>query len=64
MTDRKEGINLGGTLPSGPPFRFWLSGDDIVLRVTDRICTAHKRWMTPAEARSLAHALLDLAGED
>lgn len=56
-----EQITLGGTVPSGESFQTVISPRVIALRVGDRICVAHARWMSPVDARSAAEAILALA---
>jgi hypothetical protein len=53
-------IALSGVLPGGPRFAAIVSSAVIVLDTDGRVCAAHPRWMTRAEAAQLAEALHEL----
>lgn len=61
MAGQLEAVTLSGLLPGGPRFAAIVSHEVIVLDVDGRVCAAHPRWMTRAEAAQLAEALLELA---
>lgn len=53
-------IALSGVLPGGPRFAAIVSSAVIAVDVNGRVCVAHPRWMTRAEAVQLAGALREL----
>lgn len=61
MAGDLEAVTLSGVLPGGPRFAAIVSSAVIVLDIDGRVCTAHPRWMTRAEAAQLAEALHELA---
>lgn len=54
---------ISGTVPSGEQFEFVMRRDQLALRVDERICVVHPRWMSREQAREVAQALLQVAGE-
>jgi hypothetical protein len=51
-------------LPGGQRGGVTVSEYYIAVRVEDRVCVAHRRWMTLAEARAMAAAVFELASEE
>ena len=56
--DRAE---VRGTLPTGLDYAADLSADVLTLRVGERVCVVHPRWMSLEQARRVAAALLNVA---
>jgi hypothetical protein len=56
-------VRMSTSLPSGAPdARIWMTTDWILVRVGERTCCAHRKWMGQAELADLAGALTEAAG--
>lgn len=58
-----DAITVSTSLPqSGERVRAVVDHDHIAVRVGDRMCVAHRNWMSPEQAIAMAKAVLELAG--
>lgn len=58
---RPEQIRLSGELPDGLRFAAVVGRESIAVNADGRVCAAHPRWMTTAEATDLAAALMEVS---
>lgn len=59
MPNATDTIRVQGQLPSDQAsFSFTVARGVVVLRAGDRVCLAHPRWLTVAQARLVAAELM------
>lgn len=59
-----ESLTQHTDLPSGQHAAVTCAHTHIAVRIEDRVCVAHRPWMSLAEARAVAADLFELAGAE